>query len=111
MKDLATLKRRYQRDAPAIQLGGLASNLSRIAWCVTQGHQAGLPALFRERKYFSEWAAPSCSIDQQGLLAEVRLHLAIWERRGGEKLSPATLADQAQQWSARLLQASGLMNP
>lgn len=111
MKDLATLKRRYQRDAPAIQLGGLASNLSRIAWCVSRGYQADLPALFRESKYFSEWAAPSCPIDQQELLAEVQLQLAIWERGGRERLSPLTFAEEVQEWSTKLLQVSGLIIP
>ena len=109
MKDWSALQQRYQQDALAIQLGGLASNLSRIAWCAKRANQQDAAPLFRESKYFAEWATPACPLEQQGLLAELQLQLAIWERAWGNRLSPESIAQDAQQWSAQLLEASGLL--
>ena len=111
MKDYSALQVRYQRDEPSVQIGGLASNLSRIAWHAGRGSQESAIPLFRESKYFTEWAAASCSsVDQQGVLAELQLQLALWERGWGERLSPSTIAQEAQQWSIRLLETSGLFH-
>lgn len=109
MRTLANLKQRYEQDTPAVQLGGLASNLSRIAWHAHQGGDRPAARLFRESKYFTEWAAPHCSLDQQVELAELQFQLALWERAWGTRLSPPVIAQQAQAWSARLLEASGLL--
>lgn len=110
MKDWAALRTRYQRDEPAVQIGGLASNLSRITWCAQrEDRQQALP-VFRESKYFTEWAAPACSLEQQGVLAELQLQLALWERGWGRRLSPSNIAQEAQQWSTRLLESAGLLS-
>jgi hypothetical protein len=111
MTDLTALKTRYQQDAPAVQLGGIASNLSRIAWHAERTDAAGLARLFRESKYFTEWAAACCPPDYQELLAELQLQLAIWERGWGGRLDPVAIAQEAQDWSVRLLHISGLTQP
>jgi hypothetical protein len=108
MKDWTARRARYQRDTSAVQLGGLASNLSRIAWCAARQDLAQASPLFRESKYFTEWAAPSCLPEQQGLLAEVQSRLAFWERGWGTWVEPGNIAEQAQQWSTRLLESAGL---
>lgn len=108
MRDRAALQRRYQQDEPAVRLGGLASNLSRIAWYAQRENRDATVPLFRESKYFTEWAAPSCALDQQLLLAELQLQLARWERGWGHRISASTIAGEAQAWSARLLASSGL---
>lgn len=110
MIDLHALKVRYEQDAPAVQLGGLASNLSRIGWFGQRAaNRREVDSLFRESKYFVEWAAQRCSLEQQAMLAELQLQLAIWERAWGTRLSPSTIAQQAHGWSVRLLEASGLL--
>ena len=111
MNDLSHLKQRYEQDEPPIQLGGLASNLSRIAWYAQRADQAGLVSLLRESKYFTEWAAPRCSLEQQGLLAELQLQLAIWERGVANRIRASRIAQEAKQWSAKLLDVSGLVRP
>ena len=109
MKDWARLRLRYQQDHHAIQLGGLASNLSRIAWFAQrQDRQRALP-VFRESKYFAEWAAQGCSVEQQRTLADLQFELALWERGWGGRWSSTRIAQEAQQWSARLLQSAGLV--
>ncbi len=110
MTDFSHLKQRYEQDAPAVQLGGLASNLNRIAWCAQRNEQAQSVPLFRESKYFTEWAAVRCMPEQQELLADVQLQLAIWEHGWGKHIPPAAIAQEAQQWSIKLLEISGLLN-
>ena len=108
MKALADLKRRYEQDSSAVQLGGLASNLARIAWHAQRNDKPG-SSLFRESKYFTEWAAPRCSPESQALLAQVQLLLALWEPRWGKASDPAEIAQEAQRCSARLLTNAGLI--
>ncbi len=109
MKDWAALQARYQRDNSAVQLGGLASNLSRIAWFAQrQGRDEALP-VFRESKYFTEWVAVSCPLEQQQMLAELQLELALWERGWGTRVEPSKIAQDAQLWSGRLLKSAGLL--
>lgn len=109
MKNFEALRRRYGQDAPAVQLGGLASNLSRVAWHAQHGVGPPAPALFRESKSFTEWAAPNCSLEQQVSLAEVQLSLALWERGWGTRIEPATIAQEAQRCAAKLLASAGLL--
>ena len=110
MKDWQALKARYQRDGVAVQIGGLASNLTRIAWCAGQNDRAAALPLLTESKYFTEWAATQGSPEQQALLADVQVELARWEHSWGARLSPATITEQATQWSAKLLESSGLLD-
>ncbi len=110
MKDWQALKARYQRDGVAVQLGGLASNLNRIAWCAGQDDRAAALPLLMESKYFTEWAAVQGSPEQQALLADVQVELARWERSWGARIPTVAITEQAKQWSAKLLTASGLLN-
>ncbi len=109
MRDLATLKRRYEQDEPAVQLGGLASNLTRIAWHAQHGTREAATEVFRESKYFTEWAVVNCSSEQQLLLSDIQVCLARWERGWGRQFDSSTVAREAQAWSERLLEASGLL--
>jgi len=107
-RDWASRRKRYERDVPAVQLGNLASNLSRLAWFARQSADTDVALVFRESKYFTEWAAPHCSVEQQALLAELQRQLADWERQWGKHKPPSAIAQEAQQWSGRLLESSGL---
>ena len=109
MNELSSFRHRYEQDPPAVQLGGLASNLGRIAWhAMRQDRPAS--SLFRESKYFTEWAAASCSMEQQALLAQVQSLLASWERGWGTRLDPSAIGREAQDWSTRLLESSSLLD-
>ena len=100
---------RYQRDDVTVQMGGLASNLSRIAWFAQRADRAGALPIFQESKYFTEWAAPACSLEQQSLLAELQWRLAMWERSWGSKMAPSQIAQEASAWSAQLLEQAGCL--
>ena len=100
---------RYQRDSARIQLGGLASNLSRIAYFAQRAERQQALPVFRESKYFTEWVASSASLEQQGLLADLQRDLAWWERCWDSKLTSNEIAEEAQRWSDELLNLSGLI--
>ena len=109
MKDLTTLKVRYQRDPLPVQLGGLASNLARVAWCMRRpGSRPQLAPLFRESKYFAEWAAGSADPGVQAALAEVQVELASWERQVARHGLSQKAAEQSEAWAAELLALAGL---
>ena len=110
MKDWPARQMRYQRDSLSLQLGGLASNLGRIAWCAERNARQQILPVFQESKYFTEWAAEASSLEQQAMLAELQLELALWERGWGGRLPPSRIAQDAQRWSVRLLQSAGLMS-
>ena len=64
--------------------------------------------MFRQSKYFTEWAASSCPLEQQAMLAELQLQLSCWERGWGKQMSAAAIERAAGDWSARLLETAGL---
>lgn len=108
---LVSLKARYEQDELAVQVGGSASNLSRVAWLARRVAEKGRAVkIFRESKDFAEWAAAHCPIETQSRLAELQLELAIWERSWGNRRSTASIAEVAEQWAAELLEASGLLD-
>ena len=109
MKDLTTLKVRYQRDPLPVQLGGLASNLARMAWCMRRpDSRPQLAPLFRESKYFAEWAASTADPGVQAALAAVQVELAVWERRVARHGPSQQEAEQLEAWAAELLALAGL---
>lgn len=99
---------RYQQDNPAVQMGGLASNLSRIAWFAQRDRRQEALPVFRESKYFAEWAA-ACAIEQQVMLADLQRELASWERGWGRRYDQLRIAQEAERWSHRLLESAGLI--
>ena len=110
MKDFSVLRTRYERDPIEVQIGGLASNLSRISWHIRQsGTEANLRPLFRESKYFAEWAASHASLKIQGVLAEVQVDLAIWERKASSGQLLPTYAEQSEAWAQSLLSLAGFI--
>lgn len=104
MKDMLLLKNRYKQDPPQVQVGGLASNLSRISWLMNRQDGAQkLGAIFRESKHFAEWAAEHTPIEVRGALAEVQIDLALWERRVIRGGSLEGISKEPEGWSRKLL--------
>ena len=108
MIDLTARRQRYECDSLMTQFGGLASNLNRIAWHAQQASSSGVAPVFRESKYFTEWAASRCTEEQLVLLADLQFELACWERGWGARLDCSTIARDATVWSNRLLEEAGL---
>lgn len=108
--NLESRRSRYLRDPLPLQLGGLASNVSRIGWLARQPDELGADAVFRESKHFTEWAAASGSQPQQlALLSEAQWRLSAWQRSWQDRAQRLRLADEADTLAQRLLKEAGLI--
>ncbi len=103
------IRDRYLQDPLPIRLGGLAADLARIAsWADNPKNHRAVASLLEEGKYFCEWAAPDAPFEIQEVLAEVQLQLACWHRRWLSGEPDPRMPEEAQRWSDRLLELSGL---
>jgi len=114
MKYSPVLQLRYLRDPSPVRLGGLAANLARIeSFSDRVEHCDVVRSLLEESKFLIEWAAPDLQLDIQAELAELQLQLALWEldwkRIWSDSEQRSAVAKQAQLWSRRVLELSGLL--
>jgi len=104
------IRQRYLQDPLPLRLGGLASDLARIASCADDPRDRdAVMSLFEEGKWFAEWAAPHAPLDVQATLADVQLFLALWHRRWLTGSTDTAMQAEAKSWSDRLLKLSGLL--
>lgn len=111
---LNALRERYMQDRLPIRLGGLATNLMRIASVAEHsGNRQVVDRLLEESKFFIEWTAPDTSLDKQMALVELQVRLAVWQHRWPRDLTDRTkrahLAREARTWAERVLEMSGLL--
>lgn len=105
------IRDRYLRDPLPIRLGGLASDLARIASFADDFvSRDAVTSVMEEGKHFAEWAAPEAPLDIQALLAEVQISLAVWQRRWLAGQRDPLMRTEAQRWSEQLLELSGLLS-
>jgi hypothetical protein len=114
MRDLMAIKERYLRDELSVRLGGLAANLARItSFSDHPDHHHVVERLIEESKFFIEWSAPDTELDVQVELVELQLQLAHWHRRWADiwidPVQRVAVAEQARDWSERVLEISGLL--
>ena len=115
--DKAKLKarqERYQRDPLPIQLGNLASNLSRLkAFAQRPELSEAAQRVVYESKHFSEWAAQEADLATQVELCALQQQLALWQWGWAALWDDAqqrlSLANTAEDWSQRMLACSGLL--
>lgn len=113
MKDFSQLRSRYLRDPVSVQLGGLAANLARVrSFSDNPSHCEVVAQLLEESACFMEWAAPDAGFETQVFLAECQRQLThwrfLWDEIWPDASRRAEIADQAGQWSERILELSGL---
>ena len=111
---LNAVRERYMRDALPIRLGGLATNLMRIASVAGHpGNQQAVDSLLEESKFFIEWAAPDAVLDTQTVLVELQIELAKWHygwpRDAADQMKRNRLAQEARVWAKQVLEMSGLL--
>jgi hypothetical protein len=114
MTRLDAVRERYMRDGLDVRLGRLAANLPRIAPFSGRMKERGSVAyLLDESKWFIEWMILDASPELQAELAELQIQLAVWHRAWhqgkmeGDRLNE--MISQAQAWSDRQLELSGLL--
>ena len=111
---LNALRERYMQDRLPIRLGGLATNLMRIASVAEHpANRQIVDRLLEESKFFVEWTAPDASLDRQTELVELQVRLAVWHHRWPSDLTDQTkktqLAREARIWAEQMLEMSGLL--
>lgn len=115
MKDWNALRERYLKDDLSAPLGGLAANLVRIKSLVQVGASSNtVEYLMRESKFFIEWTAMDAGIEKAADLVELQVQLARWQfgwsniwADDGQRMN---VAEQANIWSDRVLEMSGLLS-
>ena len=112
---LSVVQERYMRDGLPIRLGGLATNLMRIASVADHpGSRDVVDSLLEESKFFVEWTAPDASVDKQAALVELQVRLAVWQLRWHSDFTDpakrAHLAREARVWADGVLEMSGLLS-
>ena len=115
MRNLEALKERYLRDELSTRLGGLSANLARIKTLTGKAvSQETIIYLMRESKFFIEWTAMDADIDITVELVELQIQLALWQLRWtkiwADPAQRIEVAAQAQIWSDRILERSGLLD-
>lgn len=111
---LNALRERYMQDGLPIRLGGLATNLMRIASVADHPeNRQVVDHLLEESKFFIEWTAPDTSLEKQTALVELQVRLAVWHHRWPrdffDQTKGAHLAREARTWAERVLEMSGLL--
>jgi hypothetical protein len=114
MSNLEQRRSRYLQDALPIRLGGLAANLSRIAsFSKHDGVREVISSILLESRWFIEWTAKELEIHLAAELVELQIQLALWDLESQHNWRDESwrnmLANNAQQWSQRLLEMSGLL--
>ena len=81
VRNIEALKTRYMQDDLRTRLGGLASNLARIASCSSDPDDwEAVQSMLEESKFFIEWTAPEAPLGAQAHLAQLQIDLALWHR-------------------------------
>ena len=93
-------------DPVELQLGGLAANLARLSSFIEDPANAKVvSSLLLESKFMIEWIASDVLPEIQEQLVELQLQLALWSR---DSLDRDEITKQADSWSERLLEMSGI---
>lgn len=114
MRNQQVTRERYLQDPLPLQLGGLAANLARIkSFSSYADHKDIVEGLVEESKFFIEWTAPGANLEVRARLVELQRLLARWHLRWdqiwADPAQRAAVAEQAQDWSQRVLELSGLL--
>jgi len=102
------------RDPLPVRLGGLVADTARIAsFSRNPANIVPVADLVREAAHFIEWCAPESDLANQTTLLELQRHLAHWRMRLPQRFPGqawrAQMIAEAQQWSQRVLEMSGLL--
>jgi hypothetical protein len=114
MKNQAAIRERYLREDLPMRLGELAANLVRIhSFLDHLQHCEVVAHLLEETKFFIEWTLADTGSDLQPELLELQRRLINWQTNWAEIWAEpdrrASMAQQADDWSQRILKIAGLL--
>ena len=104
--DLDKLRHRFLQDAWPIQVGNLASTLTRLSSRAGEARYDPFVAeLLRESALLMEWCAPNVPIEIAKDLATMQRELVLWRQMWPNDAARPLLAFRARQMADQLLEA------
>lgn len=109
--DTDQLRERFLRDSLPIQLGGLASDLARVASFADQpaAYRQLVTNVLQESKCFAEWAAMEAPKNIQVVLADTQSVVVSWSSAWRKGVPPTTMRTEAERRAEELLKLAGLI--
>ena len=104
------LYERFMRDSNERRLGGIASDLMRLANCAKSPsvNEAFFDGILNEVKFFTEWSARDLRFEAQEKILNLQRTLASWADRHPSGAF-RRIENEARSWSQELLNISGLL--
>ncbi len=114
-KDLKAVKERYLQDPLPVRLGNLASNLARIRSFASRPEMSEATVkVMAESRNFIAWTIGDADYKLRVELALLQLQLTEWQAEWAFTPDPARrrqVAEEADEWSKKILEHLGLWNP
>jgi len=105
---------RFQRDDLPHRLGHTASNLARVRSFCNAAYKDAVKSVLNETQWFIEWTAAEIEPEQAEELVNIQVQLSRWELTLNhiwlDEKERAEIAQQAEIWSQRVLNMSGLLS-
>ena len=104
---------RFQNDDIQLRLGHIASNLARVRSFCNTAYKKAVEIVIDETEWLSEWTAAEIEPEQAEELVNIQVQLARWQLTLDniwlDELRIAEIAQQAETYSQRVLDMSGLL--
>jgi len=112
MISIHDLRARFESDPVPLQWGAIASDLARLSAIVQSGdiHSLFFQNVLNEAKLFTEWLAPEVDFEGQATILSLQRWLSKWPASGGSEESSRQVEKEAEEWSERILNLSGLLS-
>lgn len=96
------------------RLGHIASNLARVRSFCNSAYKKGVEVVIDETEWFIEWIAAEIEPEQAEELVNIQVQLARWQINLDnillDELRRGEVAKQAETYSQRVLDMSGLLD-
>jgi hypothetical protein len=107
-------KVRFQNEDIPHRLGHIASNLARVRSFCNSAYKKGVEVVIDETEWFIEWIAAEIEPEQAEELVNIQVQLARWQINLDnillDELRRGEIAKQAETYSQRVLNMSGLLD-
>jgi hypothetical protein len=107
-------KVRFQNEDIPHRLGHIASNLARVRSFCNSAYKKGVEVVIDETEWFIEWIAAEIEPEQAEELVNIQVQLARWQINLDnillDELRRGEVAKQAETYSQRVLNMSGLLD-
>lgn len=112
MISIDELNERFAKDSVPVRLGGIASDLARLAGLMRShtNNSSSIENVLMELKLFTEWVAKDINLSAQETVLSLQRNLADWSLNGFTGARLNDIEKQAQNWSGAILDISGLLH-